>query len=279
MGYSGAHQGAVHGCNGPAGDEQEVIFRRKEFKMNSSEIIKKGDFLLPESLKVHYKAYFFPRNELIFAHLNPDSLSRMGAIQSYIWAVLHPDYVEAIMPIGGITAMDPVAKWLFQNMTAAMKSDPAWRNTKGNYYDLPKKDHPNKGMMFGWSVLGQTGLSFDFRNKQSWDVVKKDVFYWESTGDEGAKLLKKAKDYDVNDLIYRNRAGDTYNINGQLHRIKAKTLIIHVENDQWLRYEMAKKAAKKIKGAKLIGFESPLAHYAVFRGPNMVMIDVIDFLK
>ena len=152
----------------------------------------------------------------------------MGAIQSYTWAVLHPDYVEAIMPIGGITAMDPVARWLFQLMTAAMKSDPAWRDTKGNYYDLPKKDHPNKGMMFGWSVLGQTGLSFDFRNKQSWDVVKKDVFYWNPKGEEGAKLLQKAKDYDVNDLIYRNRAGDTYNINGQLHRIKAKTLIINV---------------------------------------------------
>ena len=175
--------------------------------------------------------------------------------------------------------MDPAARWLFQLMTAAMKSDPAWRDTKGDYYKLPKKDHPNKGMMFGWSVLGQTGLSFDFRNQQSWDVVKKDVFYWEPKGDEGANLLKKANDFDVNDLIYRNQAGDRYNINDQLHRIKAKTLIIHVENDQWLRYEMAKEAAKKIKGAKLVGFESPLAHYAVFRAPNMVMIEVIDFMK
>jgi hypothetical protein len=42
---------------------------------------------------------------------------------------------------------------------------------------------------------------------------------------------------------------------------------------------MAQEAAKKIKGAKLVGFESPLAHYAVFRGPNMVMIEVIDLLK
>jgi hypothetical protein len=40
---------------------------------------------------------------------------------------------------------------------------------------------------------------------------------------------------------------------------------------------MAQEAAKKIKDAKLVGFESPLAHYAVFRGPNMVMIEVIDF--
>jgi len=203
----------------------------------------------------------------------------MGGIQSYVWAILHPDYVEAIMPIGGMTAGDPVTRWLFQLMTAAMKSDPVWSKTKGDYYNLPKEKHPNKGMMFGWSVLGQSGLSFDFRNKQKWDIVKKDVFYWEPKADEGTKLVKKGIDYDVNDLLYRNQTVDTYDINNQLHRIKAKTLIIHVKNDQWLRYEMAKEAAKKIKGAKLVGFESPLAHYAVFRGPNMVMIEVIDFLK
>ncbi|HDI78006.1 MAG TPA: hypothetical protein ENF54_00025 [Desulfobacteraceae bacterium] len=61
--------------------------------------------------------------------------------------------------------------------------------------------------------------------------------------------------------------------------IKAKTLIVHVKNDQWLRYKMAEKSASMIKGAKLVGFESPLAHYAVFRAPNMVMIEVIDFLR
>ena len=38
----------------------------------------------------------------------------MGALQSYIWAVLHPDFVEAIMPIAGATAMDPAPHWLFQ---------------------------------------------------------------------------------------------------------------------------------------------------------------------
>ena len=71
----------------------------------------------------------------------------------------------------------------------------------------------------------------------------------------------------------------TYNIDGYLDQIKAKTLIIHVKNDQWLRYKEAEETANKIKGAKLVAFESPLAHYAVFSGPNMVMIEVIDFLK
>ena len=35
-------------------------------------------------------------------------------------------------------------------MTAGMQSDPAWRDTKGNYYHLAKEKHPNQGMMFGW---------------------------------------------------------------------------------------------------------------------------------
>jgi len=203
----------------------------------------------------------------------------MGAIQSYIWAVLHPDFVEAIMPIAGATAMDPVSRWLFQLMTAAMQSDPVWQKTKGNYYHLPKDKHPNKGMMFGWSVLGQTGLTFDFRNKQPWDTVKKEVFYWEPKGDEGANLVSKGNDFDVNDLLYRNMAGDSFNINDQLGRIKAKTLIIQVKTDQWLRYAMAEESASKIPGAKLVGYDHPLAHYGAFAALNVMKNDVTGFFK
>ncbi|MBI4964589.1 MAG: alpha/beta hydrolase [Desulfomonile tiedjei] len=203
----------------------------------------------------------------------------MGGIQSYVLAVLHPDFVEAIMPIGGITASDPVSRWLFQLMTAAMQSDPVWQKTKGDYYSLPKDQHPNKGMMFGWSVLGETGFGFDFRVKQKWDEVKKEVFFWEPKDGEGANLVSKAKDFDVDDLLCRNQCLETYDINDQLGRIKAKTLILHVKNDQWLRYVLAEEAASRIQGAKLVGYESPLAHYAVFRGPNVCKDAVTSFFK
>jgi len=203
----------------------------------------------------------------------------MGGIQSYILAVLHPDFVEAIMPIGGLVATDSVSRWLFQLMTAGMQSDPVWQKTKGDYYSLPKSQHPNKGMMFGWSILGQTGFSFDFRVKQKWDEVKKEVFYWEPEGDEGASLVSKAKDFDVDDLLFRNQALAPYDISDLLGRIKAKTLILHVKNDQWLRYVLAEEAASKIKGAKLVGYEHPLAHYAVFRAPNVCKEAVVSFFN
>jgi len=231
-----------------------------------------------------YQDYVQANYRLLKDHLKVGKIKlatgvSMGAIQSYIWAVLHPDFVEAILPIGGITYSDPVSRWLFDLMSAAMQSDPVWQKTKGTYYHLPKDQHPNQGMMFGWSVLGHTGLSFDFRVKQKWDVVKKEVFYWKPAGDEGANLISKAKDFDVIDLLYRNGAGSRFNIFDQLGRIKAKTLIIHVKNDQWLRLPLAEEAAGKIPGAKLEAFESPLAHYAVFQGPNALKDKVKTFFK
>lgn len=203
----------------------------------------------------------------------------MGGMQTYALAVLHPDFVEAIMPIGGASAMDPVTRWLFTLSTAAMQSDPVWRETRGEYYDRPKSCHPNRGMMFGWSILGHTALDFDFRAKQSWEQVKKEVFAWELGRDEGEILKQRAADYDVNDLLYRNFAGDGFDLNGQLHRIKAKTLIVHVKNDQWLRYVMAEETAKKISGSRLVGFTHDRAHYAVFRAPMEVASDIEAFFK
>jgi len=203
----------------------------------------------------------------------------IGGTQSYVLAAMHPDFVDAIMPIEGCTAADPVMRWLFALMTAAMQSDPVWQRTGGDYYNLPKDQHPNKGMMFGWSVLGETGLSFDFQVKQPWDEVKKDVFYWGPQGDEGANLISKGKDFDVDDLIFRNQAIDIYDINDQLGRMKAKTLILHVKNDQWLRYVLAEETASKIDGAKLVGYEHPLAHYAGFRAPNVCKDEVMAFFK
>ena len=204
----------------------------------------------------------------------------MGAIQSYVWAVLHPEFVDAIMPVGGSTSTrtDPVLRWIFDLMTAAMKSDPAWRNTNGDYYHLPKDQHPNQGMMFGWSILMHNAMDLDFRIAQGWDEVKKEVFYWEPKDDEGLMLREKARNYDVNDLLLRNGSQDRFHLDEHLPGIKAKTLVLHVKSDLWLRAGPAENSAKKIPGARYSSFESPLAHYGVFRAPNVLREDVLSFL-
>ncbi len=225
--------------------------------------------------------YRLLKDELNVAKVRLATGVSMGAIQSYVWAVLHPEFVEAIMPIGGSTSTknDPVLRWIFDLMTAAMKSDAAWRTTNGDYYHLPKDQHPNQGMMFGWSILMHNAMDLDFRIAQGWDEVKKEVFYWEPKDDEGLLLREKARNYDCNDLILRNGSQNRFDLDEHLPEIKAKTLVLHVKTDLWLRETLAERSASKIPDARFASFESPLAHYGVFRAPHVLRDEVLPFLE
>lgn len=222
--------------------------------------------------------YRLLRDHLKIAKVQLATGISMGAIQSYIWAILHPEYVDAIMPIAGLPAKDPVVLWLFDLMTAAIKSDPAWMNTKGDYYHLPKAQHPNQGVKFGWSVIGHTGESLNKRVNENYDDVRKEVFSWDKGGGYGANLERRTE-MDANELILRNEGIHSLDLWPYLPGIKAKTLIIHVANDQWVLLAPTQTAAKMIPGAKLATFEHPRAHYAGAAGPNTVRPDVEAFFK
>ena len=211
----------------------------------------------------------------------------MGATQTHLWGVMHSPsgFVRAVMPIGGATqedGEDPVRKWVFQLATAGIESDPVWRETGGDYYHLPKAEHPNQGVKFHWSALLHTGFDFDFRVQQDWDTVRRDVFFWEPSDDvDGANLAGLAASFDAVDLVYRNRTGAGYNINDDLRRSRADTLVMHVENDQWLPARLARASAERIPGARYIGRESPFSHYAIFGMPNELRDDPAfrDFMQ
>jgi homoserine acetyltransferase len=227
---------------------------------------------------------------LVRDHLNIGQIElatgpSMGGTQSYIWGLLHSQdgYVKAIMPIGGTTGTDgdtdPVTKWLFTNMTSAIKSDPAWQKTKGDYYALPKDQHPNQGVAFGWSVLMLTGFDLHFRASQPMATVEPNIFHWEPMGKQSSAVTALARNFDAIDLIYRNNAGDTHNINKELHRIKARTLVVHIENDHWLVSDKARAAAATVKGAGYATFYDNLAHYGVFKAPNKLASTIAPFLR
>jgi len=70
--------------------------------------------------------------------------------------------------------------------------------------------------------------------------------------------------FDAVDLVWRNRVGEIHNINADLGRISARTMVMHITNDQWLNIKLAEKAVDRIPGAELIAEQSPIAHYGVF---------------
>ena len=192
----------------------------------------------------------------------------MGGTQTYVWGVMHPEFIGALMPIGGTTqsdAEDPVGNWTFQLMTAAIESDPVWQSTKGDYYKLPKEKHPLPGLAFGWSVLGLTGYDFGLQDDPELRVGAARSLLLGSAEREGRlSVTNRAKLYDAVDLVWRNRVGETHNINPYLGRIQARTLVMHITNDLWLNFKLAQKAVDRVPGADLIAEESPVAHYGVF---------------
>ena len=212
--------------------------------------------------------YRMLRDGLKIAHAALVTGVSMGGTQTYVWGVMHREFMGALMPIGGTTqsdAEDPVGNWTFQLMTAAIESDPVWQATKGDYYNLPKEKHPMPGVAFGWSVLGLTGYDFAFRTTQSFSAVQPEVFYWNPPNEKaGSSVTNRAKLYDAVDLVWRNRVGENHNVNPYLGRIQARTLVMHITNDQWLNYKLAERAVDRVPGAQIIAEESPVAHYGVF---------------
>jgi len=219
--------------------------------------------------------YRLLRDHLNVAEVKVATGCSMGATQTWVWGVMYSPsgFVKAIMPIGGTTASDgddPVGQWTFRLAQAAIESDPNWRATGGSYYHLPKEKHPNQGMQFMWSTLQLTGYTFPVRSATPWKTLQREVFYWEPKGEETATYIARVKNEDAVDFWYRNEAGFGYNINKELKRIKARTLVVHVVNDNWLLVANARKAAEATPGALFATLSDPQAHYGVFRAPNVL---------
>ena len=237
----------------------------------------------------NYMDMVVANHRLLRDHLNVAQVElatgvSMGGTQTWVWGVMYSPsgFVKAIMPIGGTTASDgddPVGQWTFRLAQAAIESDPNWRATNGNYYHLPKEKHPNQGMQFMWSTLQLTGYTFPVRSATPWKSIQREVFYWEPKGDETTAWIGRVKSEDAVDYWYRNNGGFSYNINKELKRIKARTLVVHVQNDQWLMVENARKAAQQVPDAVFATLSDPGAHYGVFRAPNILKDTIGAFIE
>lgn len=232
--------------------------------------------------------YRLLRDHLGVGHLRMVTGVSLGASLTYVWGVLHPDFVDTLLPIGGTPFQNRgMARWQFDLMSAAIQSDPVYRETAGDYYDRPRLQQPVLGNLFGWSLLRQSAYMDEMRVEQSAEQYAMEAFDWEKsqevvesagTGGEGRALFQVAL-IDSNDLIWRNRAQGLHDVEAELHRIKARTLIIHVETDQWLQLHIAKRAHERIPGSRLLTFKHTMGHYGVFAAPGLYAQEIRTLLE
>jgi homoserine acetyltransferase len=226
--------------------------------------------------------YRLLRDHLRFARLRLAAGVSQGGAQAYLLAAMHPEFVEAILPIGAPVCSSPAAPalyWLHALSKAAIEADPVWLATGGRYYDRPKAEHPNGGVMFAWSILGLASLEPHRRAEQPWTQVRREVFGWSPSGEEAATLKQRAAEYDAVDLHHRANAAMAFCAHEWLPRIRARTLIFAVETDRLVPLAAAREAASAIAPAMLLSFAHPLGHFATFAAPNRFKDEVRAFVE
>ena len=187
--------------------------------------------------------------------------SSIGGINTLQFAVSHPDFASAIIPMGASPQINPQARMVLRHIRDVIALDPGWYS---GMYDL----NPATGLkvalmeLVPWlqspqSYMDTLTTSDKLRNYQIfferlWSGLDaRDVYY----------QLDGWSEFNV---------GDTPGFNGDtktaVAAIKAKTLLIGVKEDQLFRREELQSAKNAIRDATYLELSSPAGHAAVVGG-------------
>ena len=84
---------------------------------------------------------------------------------------------------------------------------------------------------------------------------------------------------DANDTIWRNEATANYDVLDQLLNVKARTLVIGVNDDELFPPSAIKKIADAIPGAKVFGYDSNPGHLGCAFHLTKASQQIAEFLK
>ena len=198
----------------------------------------------------------------------------MGACQSYAWAALHPEMVDAIGPISGSARTANFNKVFLAGNIRAITGDAAW---KGGFYtaDAP----PVSGVRAMAALYAGWGFSEPFYRQELFrafgaaDVDEFIELFWD-------QFFQKC---DANDLLAQmwtwknNDLGDHPEFGGDfeaaLRAIRARTIIIQAETDSYFPPVDSEYEAQTIPGAELRVIPTIWGHIAPFNPEDQVVID------
>lgn len=204
------------------------------------------------------------QQRLLKEHLNIKHLqgiigTSMGGFQSLQWGITHPDYMDFIISLVTSPAVLGRNLAIFQLMNSIIESHPAYRD--GEYLENPVD-----------AVKNILGLQFLFAFSESYYI---DEFPSQETLIKALDdQIAEGKKLDARDVVWRNNAAISFDVRDQLSKIKAKSLIIGIDGDEYFPPEIdARTIAKSIKKSELFIFKSELGHLGVNQTEKM--IDVI----
>jgi len=189
----------------------------------------------------------------------------MGGQQTVQWITQYPDMMDWAIPIatGPSTTGRNVGIWSL--MSETIKADPAYMD--GNY-----KEQPRNGLRraFQGTYLWYFAPAYYQVQFRTPEAVMKGL---ENAGMGSEKM-------DANDIIWRNYAMVSYDVSADLHKVKAKVLVVGVNSDELFPpAEEFIPVVMGIPGAKLFAFDSILGHLANAQEIDRANPAMLEFLN
>jgi homoserine O-acetyltransferase/O-succinyltransferase len=149
-------------------------------------------------------------------HLRLAMGTSMGAMHSWVWGEMYPDFMDALMPLASAPVEIAGRNRLLRDMVmGAIRSDPDYKD--GDY------DHPIHGL-----EAAQYGLTM----MQSSPLQMLKQYPTREKADEGfERLMETAMKKDANDMLYQFASSGDYNPEPELEKIKARLIAVNSADD------------------------------------------------
>ncbi len=163
----------------------------------------------------------------------------MGGMQTWLWGIKYPDYMDLLVPMASSPTQMSGRNWMMRRMIIdSIKNDPEWQG--GNYTKQPKS------LQFA-SVYFNIGFSGGNQG----------LYKLAPSSDAADQLLNQRLSAsfvaDANDNLYQWESSRDYNPTPHLEKIKARVLAINSADDERNPPELGfmQKELPRMKNAKL----------------------------
>ncbi len=208
--------------------------------------------------------YLLITDHLKIRHLAGVAGVSMGGFQTLQWITSYPDFMDWAIPIA--TASEAMGRLLGRStvLVETIKLDPEYKD--GNYREQPKK-----GMEMYYMSAYLWLFAHDFYARQ-WKTKEECLKGLKEVGLGSAKA-------DANDTIWREEALMGFGVTKQLPSVKAKTLVIGINDDEIFPPSSFKPIAEGIPGSQLFTYDSILGHIGCALDLRKAGKAITDFLK
>jgi len=173
-------------------------------------------------------------------HLRLVMGTSMGGMQTWLWGELHPDFMDALMPLASLPTQIAGRNRVWRRMlTDAIRNDPEWRG--GNYVQQPQSMNTAAGFL--WLMSSNPVL----RQKETPTLAGTDAAF-------DAFVAEHKKSGDANDVLYAVDASRDYDPGPGLERIRAPLFAVNSADDLINPPELGilEREIKRVQGGRAV---------------------------